>query len=202
MMNNHCHMQRTISILVCQLVLASLLSCAPSPARIEPRTLKKEPQPTIHVSSLEKRIHNLINEERKKNGLSQLEWDDALAAVARNYSRDMAKRNFFDHYSPEGQDFLKRYQQAGYQCAVRIDRTIHMGGENIALNHLYDSVTTINGQAFYDWNSQEKIAGTTVQGWMKSPGHRKNILTPYFKHEGIGVFITSDGKVYITQNFC
>ena len=60
----------------------------------------------------------------------------------------------------------------------------------------------MNGAAYYDWNSQEKIAETTVQGEMKSPGHKKNILTPYFKAEGIGVVIAPDDKVYITQNFC
>ena len=60
----------------------------------------------------------------------------------------------------------------------------------------------LNGKKIYDWNSQEKIAQTTVQGWMKSPGHRKNILTPYFKSEGIGIVVSPDDKVYITQNFC
>jgi uncharacterized protein YkwD len=90
----------------------------------------------------------------------------------------MAKRNYFDHISPEGRDFLHRYRQGGYQCSVPVADTVHMGAENIASNNLYDSVTTVDGKAFYDWNSQTKIAETTVQGWLKSPGHRKNILTP------------------------
>jgi len=182
--------------------LAVLFSCASSPAQIDPRDYKQRPQPKINAAALEKQIHALINKERQLKGLAQLGWDDVLAGIARNYSRDMATRHYFDHYSPEGQDFSKRYQQAGYQCAVRINRTIHMGGENIALNHLYDSVTTINGQAFYDWNSEDKIGETTVKGWMNSPGHRQNILTPYFQHEGIGVFIDREGKVTVTQNFC
>jgi uncharacterized protein YkwD len=80
-----------------------------------------------------------------------------------------------------------------------------MGGENLALNQLYNSVMVIQKYKYYDWNSQEKIAVTTVQGWMKSPGHRENILPPYFKSEGIGIFINTadtDGRVYVTQNFC
>lgn len=195
-------MQNVTGLLVCLLLLAGLLSCAPSPSRTDPRAFKNRPQPSVSAIGLEKQIHELVNKERQKNGVAPLAWEDALASVARNYSKDMSKRNFFDHYSPEGHDYLKRYQQAGYQCAIRTNRTIHMGGENIALNHLYDSVTTVNSQAYYDWNSQEKIADTTVRGWMKSPGHRNNILTPYFQREGIGVFIDSAGKVYITQNFC
>jgi uncharacterized protein YkwD len=182
--------------------LLFLVSCVPSSGRIGPVTLHKGPEPKIHAADLEKQIHSLINKERRKQGFLPLEWDDALAGIARNYSRDMATRKYFDHYSPEGHDFSYRYKQTGYQCAIRTGGTIHLGAENILLNYLYDSVSTINGETYYNWNSRDKIAETTVQGWMKSPGHRKNIMTPYWKHEGIGVFIAPDDKVYITQNFC
>jgi uncharacterized protein YkwD len=181
------------------ILLSLFLSCAaPERARMPEHTRK----PSINVSRLEKAIHALVNDERRKNGLSTTQWDDALSAVARKHSQDMSRRNYFDHYSPEGHDYLYRYRQEGYQCAVKEGHVIHMGAENIALNHLYDSVITINGEAFYDWNSEDKLAQTTVQGWMKSPGHRKNILTPYFRKEGIGVVISPDDKVYITENFC
>ncbi|HET6363584.1 MAG TPA: CAP domain-containing protein, partial [Nitrospirota bacterium] len=183
------------------LLVLLVSSCAAPPARVEPGALKKRPQPKIVTAALEKQIHSLINKERRKQGLSLLEWDDALSGIAQKHSRDMAARNYFDHYSPEGRDFSYRYQQGGYQCVVRTGGTVYMGAENIALNYLYDSVTTVNGRAYYDWNTQDKIAETTVRGWMKSRGHRKNILTPYFKHEGIGVIIAPDDRVYITQNF-
>jgi uncharacterized protein YkwD len=148
------------------------------------------------------RIHALINKEREREGLASLQWDDALADIARKHSRDMAKRNYFDHVSPDGLDMMRRYSQDGYACSVRVDNTFYTGAENIALNHLYDSVTTVNGVAYYDWNSLEKIAETTVQGWMKSPGHRQNILMPHWRREGIGIVVAPDDKVYITQNFC
>lgn len=193
---------RSLQIAVMLVCTVLLFSCASPVARIDPRTLKKQPQPKINTSSLEKQIHTLVNKERQKHGLSQLEWSDALAGIARTHSHDMAKRNYFDHNSPEGHDFSHRYLQQGYSCAVRIGRTIHTGAENIALNNLYDSVTTVNDEAFYNWNSLEKIAETTVQGWMNSPGHRKNILTPHWSREGIGVVIAPSDKVYITQNFC
>ncbi|MGZ8095064.1 MAG: CAP domain-containing protein, partial [Methylosarcina sp.] len=76
--------------------------------------------------------------------------------------------------------------------------------ENIFLNHLYDKVVktvqagiTLNQE--YGWNSQEKIAHLTVQGWMKSPLHRKNILSPLYDRHGIGVAI-SGGEVLITED--
>ena len=183
-------------------LLFFMVSCGgPQPNRSQQLQEQKR-KPLINVSGLEKKIHALINKERRRNGLSPLAWDDALAAIAGQHSKDMSKRKYFDHYSPEGRDFTYRYSQEGYQCAVRADNKIYLGAENIALNNLYDSVTTIDGKTFYDWNSQDKIAETTVQGWMKSPGHRKNILTPLWRHEGIGVVISPDDKVYITQNFC
>jgi uncharacterized protein YkwD len=190
-----------ISALTCFMLFSSLLSCAPSPSRVEYGALKKQ-QPTVTIAILEKQIHILINNERRNRGLSRLAWDDALNSIARKHSRDMAKRNYFAHLSPEGRDFLFRYKQEGYSCGIRFSSTVHLGAENIALNNLYDSITTVNGKVYHEWNSQEKIAETTVEGWMKSTGHRKNILTPHWRHEGIGVFIAPDDKVYITQNFC
>jgi len=159
------------------------------------------PQPRVVPSGLEKQIHALVNEERRKQGLSLLEWDDALANIARKHSQDMAMKSYFSHKSFDGRDLSDRYKQAGYACGVRVNSTIYGGAENIFQNNLYDSVTTVNGTAYYDWNSERKIAETAVRGWMNSPGHRKNILAPHWRNEGIGVVIAPDNKVYITQNF-
>jgi uncharacterized protein YkwD len=60
----------------------------------------------------------------------------------------------------------------------------------------------VNREARYDWNTIKQIAESTVKGWMHSPGHRKNILAPHWRSEGIGVALSPDDKVYITQNFC
>lgn len=151
---------------------------------------------------MEKLIHHLINTERKKHGLSVLSWNDQLTLIARSHSRDMGTRHYFSHDSPERRDFFDRYRKAGFVCSIRIGNAIHQGAENIAQSSLYDSVTTVNGNKYYDWNSEDKIAEAVVRGWMNSPGHRKNILTPYWQTEGIGIFIAPDDKVYVTQNFC
>ena len=162
----------------------------------------RQSQPKIGIHELESSIHSLINEERMKHGLSALVWDDALGRIARKHSQDMAKRNYFSHDSPEGHDFSYRYRQDGYSCAVRLRSVIYTGAENIFQNNLYDSMTTIDGVRYYDWNSEGKIAETTVEGWMNSSGHRKNILTPHWRKEGIGVAIEPGDKIYITENFC
>jgi uncharacterized protein YkwD len=182
--------------------LVLLVSCAgtrPERATTVPAQIGK---PHLAVSELEKRIHNLINEERRKHGLSALAWNETLSRIARKHSSDMAKRNYFSHYSPEGHDFLYRYKQEGYSCSLAVDERIYLGAENIFQNNLYDRIVYVNDVPHYEWNSREKLAETTVQGWMNSLGHRKNILAPHWKTEGIGVAISPDDKVYITQNFC
>ena len=119
----------------------------------------QKPRPPVKAADLAQRIHAKINAERAKTGLSPLAWDKALSGIAAGHSRDMARRKYLAHDSPEGQHFPQRYRRAGYTCRIRIGRTTYGGAENIALNHLYESVTTVNGVAHYDWNSPEKIAG-------------------------------------------
>jgi uncharacterized protein YkwD len=204
--NHHCrHTAALMAVIVSAVAFFS--SCLP-PQADRPtaltgnRNYAKRPQPKIRIPDLEARINALINKERQKHGLSLLAWDDRLSRIAREHSRDMAKRNYFSHDSPEGHDFSYRYQRGGYTCAVRGQGVIYTGGENIFQNNLYNSITTVNGVAYYDWNTEEELAETTVEGWMNSFGHRKNILTPYWEREGIGIFVAPDDKVYITQNFC
>ena len=55
-----------------------------------------------------------------------------------------------------------------------------------------DHDTTYNGITVNDFESIEVMAQKTVNGWMNSPGHRKNILTSTFDREGIGVGIASE----------
>ena len=114
----------------------------------------------------------------------------------------MADRDYISHYSPEGHGFLDRYEDDDFYCGIRIGNTIYQGAENIHQDNLYSSITYWNEIPSYDWNTQEEIARSTVQGWMNSSGHRENILTSYWESEGIGVAISSDDKVYATQNFC
>jgi uncharacterized protein YkwD len=166
------------------------------------RNLVQKPQPAVSAARLERAIDDLVNRERRAHGLKPLAWDGPLAAVARGHSKDMARRNYFSHDSPEGDGFEARYRDAHYRCMLRTGNVIHLGAENLARGNLYASVTTLNGIKYYDWNSEQKIAHATVAGWMASPGHRANILTAHWRHEGIGVVIAPDQKVYVTQNFC
>ena len=163
---------------------------------------QQKPQPKVEATDLAKRIHEQINKNRKKHGLQSLAWNDALSRIAAKHSRDMANRNFLNHNTPEGKTFSDRYRQSGFSCEILVGNKIHAGAENLALSRLYNSTTRENGITYYHWNSAEEIALRTVDGWMDSPSHRENILTPHWRQEGVGIEIGPGNKIYITENFC
>lgn len=161
-------------------------------------------EPKIDITKLENRIHTLINEKRKNNGVSSLGFDDNLASIARGHSLDMSINNYFEHDNKKGEDPTMRGQNVGYTCRKDYGSYYTNGiAENIFQNNLYDSTSYVNGiPVSHDWNSLEEIAQSTVNGWMNSPGHRQNILKAQYEKEGIGVAISSDDKVLITEDFC
>ena len=157
--------------------------------------LLQNTKPEIRIPDVEHQIHESVNVERRANDREPLNWDDALGALARAHSEDMATRGYFKHVNPEGQTPMKRLEQAGYT-------NCRLVGENIFQNNLYSRAITEKKRTTYDWNSMEKIAATTVKGWTDSADHRQNILQSSYTKSGVGVAIAPDDKVYITQIFC
>jgi|SRR5688572_4050537 len=184
---------------VASLLLAVLTLCA----SVVMAATQRPGQPEIRIPTLERRIHELINKERRDKKLPILQFDEKLSGIARTHSADMARRNFFNHINPEGKDPTVRGERAGYTC--RKDSGSHFTeglAENLYQGNLYSSIRTRGTQKTYTWNSLEDIAKQGVAGWMKSTGHRKNILEKSYDRTGIGVAISRDDKVYVTQMFC
>ena len=156
------------------------------------------------IPELEHRIHDLINNERENRALKPLSFDNRLSSLAREHSEDMSARNFFDHDNPDGQDPTARGLEAGYSCHKELGGGYYSEGiaENIFQNNLYDSYTQSGTYISYNWLTPEEIAQSTVDGWMHSSGHKQNILTETYDKEGIGASVSSDHKVYITEDFC
>lgn len=163
-------------------------------------------QPEVTANELERQIHQQINRVRQNHGLSQLNSDELLTAIARKHSSDMASYHFFSHMNLQGESPVERAKNLGWnKKKPQGSNTWAIGpGENIFMNHLYDKVITTkqNGVAVkkeYLWKTPEEIAQSTVQGWMDSPPHRKNILSPKYDQQGIGVAI-SGHEIYITED--
>ena len=95
-------------------------------------------------------IINLTNKARALNGLSHLNENPLLNTIAEKRAEDMFEKQYFDHVSPFGEKASDIAQRVGYRY-----KTI---GENIASGRFV---------------TNQKV----IDGWMQSPGHRKNILS-------------------------
>lgn len=125
----------------------------------------------------ERRVFDLINQERRQNGLNELNWDPQLARLARDYSQKMARENFFSHHDSEGNSVESRARLMRIKNFSKI-------GENLFYSEGYRNPPAI-----------------AVRGWMRSPGHRRNILDRGYQETGIGIAESPDGEIYITQVF-
>jgi uncharacterized protein YkwD len=117
-------------------------------------------------------VLRLTNIERVNAGLNPVLQDDHLEMMEQAHCRDMALRDYFDHFNPEG---LSPHDRLDAMQPPPLWAT----GENIAA-----------GQ-----DTPQEV----VTGWMNSPGHRANILTPGYTHMGIGFFYDSAaGDQFVT----
>ena len=114
-------------------------------------------------------MFSLINNEREKENLESLFEDQSLREVARDHCTDMLERGYFSHYTPEGRSPFDRM--------AKNDIVFNFAGENLAL---------------------APNAQLAMQGLMRSPGHRANILSGNFGSVGVGVV---DGGIY-GEMFC
>lgn len=145
------------------------------------------------------RLHTEVGIARAAHGLPPLQWDAALAAVAAAHSADMARRRYFAHASPDGDSFRERYATANYECRIAIGERLYLGAENLARRR-----RTVRGgrdEVAASWPDTARLAREIVADWMASGGHRRNLLAPQWRREGIGVHATRT-ELLVTQNFC
>lgn len=146
--------------------------------------------PSDHVEDF---IHHEVNEIRAEHGLDPIVWDATIASVSRAHSADMAQREYFAHENPDGESPYDRFQTTGDYC--------ERYGENIAQSWVDRNVQSADGDVDRYATAQE-VASGLVEQWMNSPPHREAILTEEWDRGGVGVYITDEGKVFATHNFC
>jgi uncharacterized protein YkwD len=161
-------------------------------------------KPIIDTVAMEKQIHQLINDYRTSHGLTTLAFDEKLADIARAHSQDMATNNYFEHDNLQGQDPSQRAVAADYTCHKNLPGGYYTDGigENIWQGWLYSSTTYYGSIPSHNWMTQEEIAKQAAQGWFDSQGHRENILTTTYDRQGLGIAVSSDDKVFATEDFC
>jgi len=150
----------------------------PSDGRQRPvRRVRSVDQADPNVTAA--RVLREVNAARRRAGAPPLRADPALTRAAQRYARELASRREIEHVSrtPGRRTFRQRIAAAGGRARV--------AGENLA--RLTARPATLPERA--------------VRAWMRSPGHRHNMLDPTFRRTGIGVWLGSDGIWYIVQEF-
>jgi uncharacterized protein YkwD len=139
-------------------------------------------QRTVSTSEFRREFLENINHTRQKGcncGTTFMQpappliWNDELEVAALGHAKDMANKNYFSHTSKDGRTMDKRVIAAGYTYKGYKSFAI---GENIA-------------------QGQMSIA-EVMDGWFKSPGHCRNLMSPGFKEIGIALYNT-----YWVQDF-
>ncbi len=131
------------------------------------------------VAALAAEVIRLTNAERRKRGLEPLAPNRNLARAAQFHADFMARNDCFAHRCPQEPPLAHRVGRAGYAY-----RGV---AENIAAG--------------------APTPTDVVRGWMDSPGHRANILSPEMREIGIGyALLNEDGgketyRHYWVQNF-
>jgi len=216
-----------------------------------------------NLTEMEKEIYNLINQERKKNGLGELEWNCEVAKIARSHSLSLAQENVSLTSLYKTCDYPIIHHENLSLGLYHKDRLNNAGiyyfnraGENIALmpgvtarifsgleGELFNLVNSCEEKRSnfnnifiekiessleeerlsiveeelsereeefkkekdimpnkFEWQTKKELENETIQGWMNSPGHRKNILTAEYDETGVGVAYVN-GYIIATQIF-
>lgn len=117
------------------------------------------------------------NQARASHNLQPLSRYLALQSAAQGHSNWMARHNF-SHTGHQGSTPHERIKAIGFA----------------------GQLTAENIYKFPARRDQKKLAKNLVDGWMRSPGHRANILNAQLRYIGVGV-AQSKNYIYATQNF-
>ena len=154
------------------LALVALLAPAGAQARPEAKTSQNgcantNLKPTrVNLELVRTAVLCLHNRERARHGLPRLRENPLLRRAAERHTDNMVSERFFDHTSPSGSTMVERIRRTGYTKRARSWAL----GENIA------------------WGSGSLATAAQIhRSWMKSPGHRANILQRSFREIGIGI---------------
>lgn len=168
------------------------MTLAGEPIRVTADDLQPAgPQETAagDIQRLEQLMFRLVNATRRHHlpgwvGTAELTWHDELAAVSRQHSADMLRRQYVAHVTPEGVTAARRLQRRGVSYVAC--------GENIGI---------VYGETAHDEQAVHDIHNAFMNQPRSLTNHRGNLLNPIWTHVGIGIAYNPDGALVATQNF-
>ena len=120
----------------------------------------------------EKELLGYINEERKKQGMVPLEWEEDLAKASRYHAYDLGTQNYFNHATYDRKN----------------GKLVRIGGTFDRIKKFY-SKSFVNGENIAAGNESPRA---TYMQWFNSPGHYAIMFNPESTKIGIGTFYVED----------
>ncbi len=131
--------------------------------------------PVLPAHRIAAQVVDLTNAERVGKGRTRLRANPQLMKAAQVHAEQMARARTMAHDLPRA-----RYPRATDRLAA-VGYRWQTCGENVAFG--------------------QSGAEHVVNSWMKSRGHRRNILNPDFTEIGVGMAIDRAGRPYYVQVF-
>lgn len=132
------------------------------------------------VAETQEQMLQLVNQARSQERLCgdkhfsaapPLKLNKLLQSAAEKHAKDMAEKNYFDHYGLDGRDPFERIEDEGYEYSDAAEN-IHKGSKN---------------------------AQSAINRWLKSPGHCANMMNPKLKELGMAGYKDYWVQVFGTQ---
>jgi len=128
-----------------------------------------QPVQTTRSATLVSSVAREVNALRVSRGLRPLTVSSDLRRAADAHSDELLEAGVFSHDSPDGTSFSDRLQR--FYPPRNRPWTV---GENLLMS-----------------GPTEPTSADVIAAWMKSPGHRANLLNPRWRELGVGARFSS-----------
>lgn len=133
----------------------------------------------------ERYVLDLVNRDRKANGLSPVSWDETAAKAGQRHAEDMARHGFTAHIGSDGSSPEQRHTDAGGVAMVM---------ENAAC--FADAIDReLDPDPRFTVEELERIETTFISEVPPMDGHKRNILTPWHTSLGVGLSKTKELQI-------
>ncbi|CAN5206974.1 hypothetical protein BH09PAT2_BH09PAT2_11040 [soil metagenome] len=122
------------------------------------------------------KLYDLSNQERVKENLPPLTYNERLSVAAQKKAEDMFTKDYWSHYGPNGETPWDFILGSGYQY--------EFAGENLAKNFLFSD--------------------GVVKAWMASPTHKENLLRKEYTDVGYAIangVLNGEETTLVVQEF-
>lgn len=124
------------------------------------------------MQNVSRAAHDLSNAYRARRGLPMLRWHQGLADIGEAHAQSIV-------------DGLANFTHAGFEDRV----------------HQYPFSSSKAAENLSMCRGRDDVAKCSVDGWIDSPPHEKNLADASFDLCGIGAAVDPEGRHYLTQLF-